>query len=208
MDKEWLRNFFGVDNACQLEALLTNSDDWDPTEILDAARKETCFSQIEENRLDTDIAPVPDNVFDKMPPLKKELYLHKREFGNIIPDKYMCHGSSKDGGIRHVSPVGALLSSMKLEDIQCPSCEEKDLRNGNFGPDSVFPYYRVTCDSCDYTCPCGSEDCGESIAEFEAWMEAFLLLGAPRDRLTEDLTLFFYPEEWRSAIIAERENKE
>lgn len=149
-----------------------------------------------------------DAVFDMLSPLKKELYSHKKEFGNIIPDKYMFHGSYKDGGGRSSSPIGMLLSSMKLEDIHCPACEEKALRDANFGSDSMFPDYRVACDACDYICPCGSEDCGEAIGEFEFWMEAFLLLGAPRDRLKEDLSLFFYPEEWRKAIIEERENED
>lgn len=36
----WLQDYFGVDNSAQLEALLTNGDDWDPTEILRDARKE------------------------------------------------------------------------------------------------------------------------------------------------------------------------
>ncbi len=30
----WLQDYFGVDNRAQLQALLTNSDEWDPTEIL------------------------------------------------------------------------------------------------------------------------------------------------------------------------------
>ena len=164
-------------------------------------------SSEEEDSFDVDVEPIPNAAFEKLSPLMKEIYRHQREFGKIIPDKYMCQGSYKDGGMRTVSPIGKLLASAKLEDMYCPGCEEQALRIGNFGPDSMFPKYKVTCDACDYTCSCGSEDYGEAIPEFKTWMEAFLLLGAPRDRLDEDLSLLFFPEEWRNAIIAERENE-
>ena len=36
----WLQDYLGVDNRTQLEAFLTNSEEWDPTEILKAARNE------------------------------------------------------------------------------------------------------------------------------------------------------------------------
>ena len=36
----WLQDYLGVDNQAQLEALLTNSEEWDPTEILKDARNE------------------------------------------------------------------------------------------------------------------------------------------------------------------------
>lgn len=164
-------------------------------------------SSEEEDHFDVDAAPIPDFVFEKLSPLMKEIYLHQREYGKIIPEKYMCRGTYEEGGTRTWSPIGYLLSPTKLDDIYCPCCEEQALRIGDFGPDSMFPDFRVTCDACGYTCPCGSEDYGETVAEFKTWMEAFLLLGAPRDRLDEDLSLLFFPEEWRNAIIAERENE-
>ena len=40
----WFQDYLGVDNRTQLEELLTNSDAWDPTEILKAARRESGIS--------------------------------------------------------------------------------------------------------------------------------------------------------------------
>lgn len=53
----WLQNFLGVDNHTQLEALLTTSEEWDPTEILDAACKEPVLSGLSVGSV-TALAPV------------------------------------------------------------------------------------------------------------------------------------------------------
>lgn len=52
----WLQNYFGVDNHTQLEALLTNSEDWDPTEILNVARNEPEVSGLSIGAV-TDLSP-------------------------------------------------------------------------------------------------------------------------------------------------------
>ena len=44
----WLQSYLGVDNRTQLEALLTNSDSWDPMEIFKMAKAEPQYSEFLE----------------------------------------------------------------------------------------------------------------------------------------------------------------
>lgn len=126
-----------------------------------------------------------------------------------IPKKYMTKGSSERGGMRTISPIGIEIRKKKLEELECPCCGDKNLRNANFGDFGFSDAYRVTCDSCDWTCPTEPiSDCGEAIGEFKEWLEAFSLMGKPEERLEEDLTLYFYPEgEWREKMKREREER-
>ena len=58
----WLQDYFGVDNHTQLEALLTNSEDWDPTEILADARKEPELSGLIEGEVTVYALPAKENL--------------------------------------------------------------------------------------------------------------------------------------------------
>ena len=124
-----------------------------------------------------------------------------------IPKKYMFKGSYEEGGFRDISPIGKELDKKKLEEIECPCCGEKNLRIKDYGCDSMFPEFVVGCDSCDWDCPIGTiSDYGEAPCEFKFWLEAFYLMGRPKEKVNEDLTFYFYPEEegWREK---ERKNK-
>lgn len=121
-----------------------------------------------------------------------------------IPKKYMFAGSYNGGAVRIPSPIGTELYHKKLEDIECPCCEEKDLRVADYG-DGWITEYQVVCDSCDWRSPTESlSDYGEATCPFREWLEAWYLLGKPKDRINEDLTIEFYPEgEFREAIKKE-----
>lgn len=123
-----------------------------------------------------------------------------------IPEEYMFKGSYEGGGGRTISPIGQEINKKKLEEIECPCCGEKSLRIKDYGFDSMFPEYQVGCDYCDWDSPTGTlSDYGEAPCEFKCWLEAFELLGRPKERVTEDLTLIFYPEgEWREKEREER----
>lgn len=125
-----------------------------------------------------------------------------------IPKKYMWQGNHKTGGHRPLSPIALKLDKQKLSEIPCPKCGEVSLRNMMFEEFMFNETYQVGCDDCDWMCPTTPlNDCGESISEFKEWLEAFTLLGKPKDRLGEDLTLLFYPEDWRAEVESEMENK-
>ena len=125
-----------------------------------------------------------------------------------IPKKYMIQGSYEGGGWRRVSPIGEELSKKDLEELECPCCGEKDLRVADYG-DGWNIEYQVVCDSCDWQSPTESlSDYGEATCPFKTWFEAWHLLGKPKSRINEDLTLEFYPEgEWREAIRKEMQNE-
>lgn len=126
-----------------------------------------------------------------------------------IPKKYMVQGSYENGGWRKVSPIGQELQHKPLEELECPCCGEKAFyQHFDEFMMGIGDYY-ITCDNCDWACPTGSlMDCGETICELKEWLEAWYLLGKPRDRIDEDLTLEFYPEgEYREAMRNEK-NKE
>jgi transcription elongation factor Elf1 len=113
-----------------------------------------------------------------------------------IPKKYMYKGTSSHGGTRSISPIGQELNALDLEVIDCPCCGKKELVLSSFSYSSDFPEYQVCCDSCDWSCPLSLSDCGEAIVLFKNWLEAYKLLGEPKDKLKEDLTLYFYPDDW------------
>ena len=126
-----------------------------------------------------------------------------------IPKEYMFEKLSNGCAVRTPSPVAKALFNTDLEDIKCPCCGEKNLRIKDYGYDSMFPEYQVGCDSCDWDSPTGTiSDYGEAPCEFKHWLEAFELLGRPAERVNEDLTLLFYPEEdgWREKEREERKN--
>lgn len=119
-----------------------------------------------------------------------------------IPEKYMFKGSYGKGGGRTVSPIGIELGKKMLEELECPCCGEKAFyQHFNEFMMGIGEYY-ITCENCDWTCPTGPlSDCGENIAELKEWLEAFELLGKPTEKVNEDLTLFFYPDDgWRESI--------
>lgn len=114
-----------------------------------------------------------------------------------IPKKYQFIYNPQIGNFsrKEQSPYVKGLRNTTLEDLPCPLCGRKYLRIGNFGWDSILPDFRVTCDNCEFTCPCGSKDYGEAKCEFEFWTEAFLLLGSPYElRNSKDIELYMYQE--------------
>ena len=129
-----------------------------------------------------------------------------------IPEEYMLKVSYEGGGGRTISPIGQELNKKTLEELECPCCGEKNLRIANFGYRrfSDSDAYQVICDSCDWRTPTGTiGDYGEAPCEFKYWLEAFELLGRPKERVNEDLTLLFYPEgEWREKEREEREKEQ
>lgn len=58
----WLQDYLGVDNSAQLEAFLTNSEEWDPTEILADARKEPDLSGLSEGEATEYASPTKENL--------------------------------------------------------------------------------------------------------------------------------------------------
>ena len=113
-----------------------------------------------------------------------------------IPNKYLFEYDPKYDNFfrKEISETLKSLMNLKLEDIPCPICNTCDLRIGNFG-DSIFPEYHITCDSCEFTCPDGCSDYGESKCEFEHWAEAFYLLGKPMELVKDsNLTIYMYKE--------------
>ena len=119
-----------------------------------------------------------------------------------IPEAYMLKGSYESGGCRTISPIGRELYNKKLKELECPCCGQKALyQHFNEIMMAIGEYY-IDCENCDWLCPTEPlSDCGENIAELKEWLEAWHLLGKPKDRINEDLTLEFYPEgEYRDAI--------
>lgn len=126
-----------------------------------------------------------------------------------IPKKYMFQGSYGNGGFRDISPVGKELNKKPLEKIECPCCGKKYLEIKNYSEPYVYEKYIVECNHCYWQTPTGFiGDYGEAPCEFKYWLEAFYLLGKPKEKVNEDLTLFFYPEgEWREKERKEREEE-
>lgn len=148
---------------------------------------------------------VPGTENTKEPDLKSLIFEHIKKYGNKIPEEYMFQGSNEEGGFRKESPIGNFLSKKRLEEHYCPSCEQDALRIAEYG-DSTCSEYVVVCDCCGWECPTGKNaDYGETVSDLTTWLEAFALLGAPRDRTGEDLSLLFFPDEWRDAIARETE---
>ena len=113
-----------------------------------------------------------------------------------IPKKYQFKYDSEWGNFsrKEESSIIKELRKLKVEETLCPICNDKNLRIGNFG-DSMFPNYKITCDSCEFTCPCGSQDYGEAKCEFDFWTEAFVLLGSPVSEMNNpDIDLEMYQE--------------
>lgn len=121
-----------------------------------------------------------------------------------IPSKYLFEYDSKyDTFFREeLSPTIQSLRALTLEQTPCPVCLDCNLRIGNFGPDSMFPDYRITCDSCEFTCPSGSSDYGEAKFEFERWAEAFYLLGKPTELLNDPYAEIYLYKKGESRNIA------
>lgn len=113
-----------------------------------------------------------------------------------IPKKYQFKWNPEIGNFsrKEASLIYLSLIKLKVEETPCPICKDKNLRIGNFG-DVDFPYYKLTCDSCEFTCPCGCQDYGEAKCEFDSWTEAFILLGSPKSEMNNpDIDLEMYQE--------------
>lgn len=121
-----------------------------------------------------------------------------------IPKKYMFKGSYESGGCRTISPIGRELRNKKLKELECPCCNHKELSIANYG-DGWYEEYQIVCNNCDWQSPTERlSDYGEAACLVKEWLEAWYLLGKPKDRINEDLTLEFYPEgEYRDAVIKE-----
>ena len=139
---------------------------------------------------------------------RREVEIGTKIFANEIPEQYMCRGSYEAGGFRTISPIGIEINKMELEEIACPCCGEKALRIKDYGYD-FFSDFVVGCDNCEWDAPVMHlSDYGETPCEFKKWLEAFYLLGKPKERLNEDLTLLFYPDNgWREKERKEREEE-
>jgi DNA-binding transcriptional regulator YiaG len=126
-----------------------------------------------------------------------------------IPKKYMFKGSYEGGSFREISPIGKEINKKTLEEIECPCCGKRYLEIKNYSEPYVFEKYIVECNHCYWQTPTGFiGDYGEAPSEFKWWLEAFHLLGRPKEKVNEDLTLFFYPEgEWREKEKEEREKE-
>lgn len=115
-----------------------------------------------------------------------------------IPKKYIFTGSPETGRCRNVSPIGKELRKKELNELECPCCGEKALSQHGFDDDyygSDIQHFIIECDNCSWVSPTGDlTDCGETISELKCWLEAYYLLGKPKDKIKEDLTLYFYPE--------------
>lgn len=86
------------------------------------------------------------------------------------------------------SPFHQKIAETGLLNIECPCCGGKSLDVMNFGDDEYDPKRIVGCRACDWIFPV--EDMtsyGGAISEAEEWLEAFYLLGKPKNRLYEDL---------------------
>lgn len=122
---------------------------------------------------------------------------------NPIPEEYMYRGSFENGAIRTPAPFTREFDEMKLEEFECPCCGVKNLRLYKSGSDFFGWNYLVGCDNCDWEMPTPPiSDNGDAIGEFKSWLEAYTLMGKPRDKLNEDLTAYFYPDgEWREKVL-------
>lgn len=106
---------------------------------------------------------------------------------NTIPAKYRTHR-----GIRCVSPVGARIADIPLGDLVCPSCCNQDLRFARISNGRHDAGWQISCDTCGWTLPAPlMQDSDALLKRLKRWYEAFALLGAPSDRLEEDLALLF-----------------
>lgn len=122
-------------------------------------------------------------------PLSKAAEMDSR---GRIPDKYCWHKTKGGAWTRTYSGVGMKVQKQRLEEITCPCCGEKDLRIKQFDGEYGEPVYRVGCDNCDWLCPTGDlSDYGETVSDLREWLEAYILLGMPQDRVKEDLTAEF-----------------
>ncbi len=121
-----------------------------------------------------------------------------------IPKKYMFRGSYENGGYRTSSGVGKLLANTNLDELRCPNCGEYNLVQHFDEYLMGIGNYYISCDSCDWRSHkhLDSSDCGDNIGELKSWLEAFYLLGCPKDRLNENVSLDFYPtDEWKQKVI-------
>lgn len=154
-------------------------------------------------------------ILDNFPEVRSHLFLKafvpakEKKKEKTIPKKYMFKGSYEKGGFRDVSPIGKELAKIPLEEIECPCCGKKYLEIKNYGEPYVYEKYVVECNHCYWQNPTGFiGDYGEAPCEFKDWLEAFYILGKPKGKVNEDLTLYFYPEgEWREKERKEREEE-
>lgn len=126
-----------------------------------------------------------------------------------IPKKYMYRGSYENGGHRTCSEVGKLLHNTSLDELRCPNCGEYRLVQHFDEYLMGIGNYYISCDSCSWRSHAhlDNSDCGDNIGEFKNWLEAFYLLGCPKNRIDEDVSLDFYPtDEWKQKIIQYYEN--
>jgi hypothetical protein len=144
-------------------------------------------------------------VLDNFPEVRSYLFpkafvpAKEKKKEKTIPKKYMFKGSYENGGFRDVSPVGKELAKIPFREIECPNCGQKHLEILDYGEPCVCDKFIVECTHCYWQTPTGFiGDYGEAPCEFKYWYEAFCLMGKPKERVNEDLTLYFYPEgEWR-----------
>lgn len=124
------------------------------------------------------------NIFDEAPTISE------------IPVEYRWKGSAAGSASRSRSPVARILDDLTLDELRCPKCGEKSLyQHFNEYMMGIGTYW-IDCENCDWAPPesTNSSDCGDNICELKEWLEAYELLGRPKDKLDEDLRLYFYPE--------------
>ena len=151
---------------------------------------------LEEFEYGTATEETLDQLEDYLSLVEVDHVLQTKKAKPEIPEEYKWKFNKNGAGARTVSPVGIELEGKRLEEIACPCCGQKKLRLMRFDPDDArgpdMPDYQVGCDECDWICHGTiSSDCGDAIASFKSWMEAFILLGRPKDRVNEDLDAEF-----------------
>lgn len=158
----------------------------------------------------SEILKAAEEIVDTIskPKFDYNMKLRKRK---SIPKEFMAKGTFENGGYRKSSPIGVQFRNMTLDEIRCPKCGQTNLvQYFNEIMMGIGTYY-IGCDGCDWRSPktLDGSDCGDNVAEFKEWLEAFYLLGAPKDRLDEDLTLEFYLEgEYRDKMREYISNRE
>lgn len=155
-------------------------------------------------------------VLDNFPEVRSYLFpkifvpSKEKKKEKVIPKKYMFKGSFEEGGYRDISPIGKELDKIPLKEIACPNCGQKHLEILNYGEHGIYDKFIVECTHCYWQTPTGFiADYGEAPCEFKFWLEAFYLMGRPMERVNEDLTLYFFPEEggWREKESEEKEKE-
>lgn len=100
-----------------------------------------------------------------------------------------------DGYYRVVSPVGQELSAKNIDQIKCPKCGLLKLRPVHYNFMHIVEGDKIVCGACGWACPTSIQpETQGAIADFKAWMEAFVLSGSPVDFVNEDVRVFMYKD--------------